>query len=337
MLFCFRSSKLVLFLLSLLFCPLASASRGDQLDKFQACVKENIAHRCTQDGYRLQSGQLPLALRLTGWTCASDIDYQCQRAITDYMVKNGEEVEQFHGKWPFHRVLGIQEPASVLFSILNGYVHVRGLRKVRAQVSSAFPMRRFYVIFAYVGMNAWLWSTIFHIRDFNFTEKMDYFSAGAYVLYGLFYAVIQVFQLYKRPSYHLFLVIWAAVCLVCYLAHIGYLTFVIFDYGYNMLANVVVGSLHGLIWLFYSLCKGHLSPKSPAHGRVAKQPAPIVLMLACAMALELLDFSPWFFMIDAHSLWHLATIPITAMWYNFLVSYAMLHQSEVDKSLRALL
>ena len=36
-----------------------------------------------------------------------------------------------------------------------------------------------------VNLNAWLWSTIFHSRDFPLTEKLDYFSAGALIVAGL--------------------------------------------------------------------------------------------------------------------------------------------------------
>ena len=34
-------------------------------------------------------------------------------------------------------------------------------------------------------MNAWLWSTVFHTRDVHWTEKLDYFSAAAFVVVGL--------------------------------------------------------------------------------------------------------------------------------------------------------
>lgn len=182
-------------------------------------------------------------------------------------------------------------------------------------------MRKYYVFFAYVGMNAWLWSTIFHIRDFNFTEKMDYFSAGAYVLYGLFYAVIQVFRLHAKGASRGIITCWAAICLACFLAHISYLAFITFDYGYNMLANIMVGSIHGLIWVYYSVCNWHIPH--------ARWPAYLVVMLTLAMSLELLDFPPLLYIIDAHSLWHLATIPITAWWYTFLCRDAVYHTSNI--------
>jgi hypothetical protein len=38
-----------------------------------------------------------------------------------------------------------------------------------------------------------------------------------------------------------------------------------------------------------------------------------------AMSLELFDFPPYYRVIDAHSLWHLATIFIARGWYGFLI------------------
>ena len=43
-------------------------------------------------------------------------------------------------QWPFRRCLGIQEPASVMFSILNGLGHVLGWRKYCAVVPPEYKM-----------------------------------------------------------------------------------------------------------------------------------------------------------------------------------------------------
>ena len=45
-----------------------------------------------------------------------------------------EPILQFHGKWPFHRFLGMQEPASVLFSLLNLLAHDYGISRLREGV-----------------------------------------------------------------------------------------------------------------------------------------------------------------------------------------------------------
>ena len=43
-----------------------------------------------------------------------------------------------------------------------------------------------------------------------------------------------------------------------------------------------------------------------------------VLLLASTILLELLDFVPFFWTFDAHSLWHLSTVPIHYFWYDFV-------------------
>lgn len=42
-----------------------------------------------------------------------------------------------------------------------------------------------------------------------------------------------------------------------------------------------------------------------------------------AMMLELLDFAPFARVVDAHSLWHAATIPIALGWWTFLCNDAI--------------
>ena len=285
------------------------ASRGDELLQFKRCLLETRDAMCTTDGRDYRHGPLPLHLRLLQWTCNSDADYLCQQRVTQELLEDNKQIEQFHGKWPFVRIAGVQEPASVVFSILNGMIHYSGLKLIRRRVRHV--MRPFYIVFAFVGMNAWLWSTVFHIRDFPSTEKLDYFSAGTYVLYGLFYAVVRVFKLYDFKQSRLVIALWGCACLAALLSHIYYLTFIRFDYGYNMLANVIVGALHGLIWVYHSFTN-----KGPAW---TWWPALVVLALSGAMSLELFDFPPVMFAFDAHSLWHLSTIPITWVWYRFLL------------------
>lgn len=44
--------------------------------------------------------------------------------------------------------------------------------------------------------------------------------------------------------------------------------------------------------------------------------------MSASVLLELLDFPPILRVLDAHALWHLATVPITKMWYDWLVNDA---------------
>lgn len=47
----------------------------------------------------------------------------------------GVPTPQFFGKWPFLRLLGMQEPASVLFSLLNFFAHFWGILSLWRNVS----------------------------------------------------------------------------------------------------------------------------------------------------------------------------------------------------------
>jgi post-GPI attachment to proteins factor 3 len=241
-------------------------------------------------------------------------------------------VTQFHGKWPFIRVFGLQEPFSVLFSLGNLFVHYNGLLKIHERlpihppiatsssgsnynnVHQQYPMRKFYVMFAYFGLATWIFSTIFHARDFKFTEEMDYFGAGASVLYGLYYTVVRVVRLdIATPRRQSFLRLWTVLCIALYIAHVAYLKLWKWDYTYNMTANLVVGMLHNLLWTHFSWKRWKETRQS-----WTTWPSVFVAWVTLAMSLELLDFPPLWGALDAHSLWHAGTIGPTILWYKYV-------------------
>jgi hypothetical protein len=174
------------------------------------------------------------------------------------------------------------------------------------------------------------------------TEKLDYFSAALTIFYSLYYTVIRLFHLYPTqrknrltlssldpPASSLTHKAWSLFCILVYLGHVSYLTLLPrFDYVYNIVFNMVIGLTHNALWLLYSLpasitvfrrFPGH--PKSYRPVFVTKAGIFVALTTA-ATALELFDFPPLLRVIDAHSLWHLATAPIVVLWYDFLVQDA---------------
>lgn len=178
------------------------------------------------------------------------------------------------------------------------------------------------------------------LLDLPITEKLDYFSAALAILYALFYTAIRLFHLYPQPSStrpsqasptrsRIYL-LWAALCALAYVGHVTYLSVLPrFDYTYNMAFNLAVGLTHNALWLLYSLpaplsafrrFPGHPRNYRPGH---ASKAAIFVCLTTAATALELFDFPPWYRTIDAHSLWHLATAPIAAFWYQFLIEDAL--------------
>jgi hypothetical protein len=220
---------------------------------------------------------------------------------------------QFHGKWPFRRFLGMQEPFSVLCSLGNLWAHYDGLhRRVRPGIPSSYPLRSWYETVAKVGMASWIFSAAFHTRDFPVTEKLDYLAAGASVMYGTYYTPIRVFRLDRpTPRNRSVLRAWTACCLALYVAHVSYLLLVKWDYGYNMAANVACGVVQNALWSWFSVRRWRES----GHAWTLF-PGLVVAWVVMAMSLELLDFPPFLGVVDAHSLWHLGTIAPTVLFYK---------------------
>lgn len=154
---------------------------------------------------------------------------------------------------------------------------------------------------------------------------MDYFSAAATILFGLYLTVIRNFHLY-HPSRTTMRRTWSTLCFVALAGHITYLSIrPRFDYTYNIISNSVVGLTHNIIWTLYSL-PSSLSvfkryphrPRSYRPGH-ATNAAPLVIFTTAATLLEVFDFAPIAGTIDAHSLWHLSTALIAPFWYQFLL------------------
>lgn len=206
----------------------------------------------------------------------------------------------------------MQEPFSVLFSLFNFLAHYQGLQKLRKAIPASYPLRKYYVNLAYFGMVSWVFSMIFHTRDFAATEQLDYFGAGASVLYGLYYTPIRVFRLDKGGEKTQSMIrVWTALCILMFAAHVTYLKYYSWDYTYNMAANVVVGILQNIMWTYFSISKYRESKRM-----WAVWPGVVVAWVIVAMSLELLDFPPLGGYLDAHALWHLATVFPTVLFYK---------------------
>ncbi|KAJ3063664.1 hypothetical protein HDU98_000536 [Podochytrium sp. JEL0797] len=292
--------------LVILLSALALASSGDRQPVYQNCVQQ-----CTRTGC---NEPLPLELRLTLWDCESNCRYKCTHRVTEMLLESGHGIHQFHGKWPFARFLGMQEPASVLFSILNGWMHWRGYRKlVRVPEGKARDWKRLYLLNAVLGVQGWVWSAVFHTRDTAFTEKMDYFSAVLSITLNAYIAVSKLFYL-ARPENRGFRVLLRLLFTLFYITHVTYLTLWPFDYGYNMIAGITVGMISNLAWLTWCLQNRRREQRAYVWKMIT-----FVVLLLCAMSLEVLDFAPYYWVLDAHALWHAATVPLVYLYYEFFV------------------
>ncbi|TFY72548.1 hypothetical protein EVG20_g483 [Dentipellis fragilis] len=277
-------------------------------------------------------------MRLTRWTCTDNCKYTCMHAISDFSVESGLPLQQYYGKWPFWRYAGAQEPASVVFSLLNLLFHVWGRGEVRETMSNDHPMKRYYMTWSIISINAWIWSAVFHTRDTPITEKLDYFSAALAIMYSLYFSVIRLFHLYpvrrrnplsgasRSVDKPFLFYVWTAACTFTYVAHVSYLSLAPrFDYTYNIIFGLVLGMTHNILWLAYalpaslSLFRRFATQPKSYRPFYANEAAKAVILTTAATCLELFDFPPWKRIIDAHSLWHLATAPLVVLWYDFLL------------------
>ncbi|NWX09646.1 PGAP3 factor, partial [Caloenas nicobarica] len=214
----------------------ARGSQGDREPLYRECLGRCERQNCSGAALRHFRARQPLYMGLTGWTCRDDCKYECMWLTVRLYVQGGHRVPQFHGKWPFWRFLFFQEPASAFASFLNGLAGFVMLLRYKATVPPASPMYPTCVAFAWVSLNAWFWSTVFHTRDTAVTEKLDYFCASAVILHSVYLCGVRTLGL-QRPA---LISILRAFLLLILAAHISYLTLVRFDYGYNMAANAAI-------------------------------------------------------------------------------------------------
>jgi hypothetical protein len=119
---------------------------------------------------------------LVPYNCKDECKYKCMHKTVEAYQLRRWKVPQFHGKWPFIRFIGMQEPASVFFSALNFFVHFQGIQEFRSKVHHDAPLFQMWHTFTVICMNAWTFSMIFHARDFPLTELLDYVFAYSMVL-----------------------------------------------------------------------------------------------------------------------------------------------------------
>lgn len=232
------------------------------------------------------------------------------QALETGKVASGiKDVEKYHGKWPFTRVLGFQEFFSSLFSLANLAAHVHCMYRFTVHLQSTrqrgtYPQAWLWYTYSSLSINAWLWSAVFHTRDTSTTERLDYLSAAAVVMFSTAAATICTLRLQPAPQALVLLVTVAT-----YLWHCHYMLLVKFDYGYNVVLCIIIGVVGAVMWLVYCFAVRH-----PGRGVVVA----FMCLVHGAMLFEVLDFPPLLGLVDAHCVWHLLTVPLVYLWYQFV-------------------
>lgn len=313
----------ILFALFAVFC-IVQGSEGDQSPFYRNCIDKCIQANCTKGGKFSNSSNVHYSTldTIIGWTCQDECRYTCMWPTVEAFRGRKWNVPQFHGKWPFVRVLCMQEVASVTFSILNFIVQLNEWRKFRKEVNPDYPFYWMWSFYVMICLNSWVWSIVFHARDTSFTEIMDYVSAFSVVTYFLF-------CFGARVGSHLFrgaTVVHACLCIALYVFHATYLLFVKLDYGYNMIVNISVGGITSIIWFAWCVKK----QKELPHAHYLMH---FLLGLWATMLFEILDFEPIYWTFDAHAIWHCTTIPLPYLLFRFVKADCKYLHKEKEKNI----
>lgn len=348
-----------LLLASALFAATAIASPGDWLDEFIDCkIVCESRNNCPTKEEPLEPysnsfpqdhtafAKVPFVYKTVFlWDCNDDCDYQCQQLVTRARIEKEEEIYQFHGKWPFIRMFGMQEFFSAIFSIGNLIPHYRGFRMLEKELwKTSIRNSRYkrilqnYQIVSIMGMCAWLSSTVFHTRDLVTTEKFDYFFAGATVCTA-FYAIVMRLLISEYAKYgNQISKIGGVVVSAIFACHILRL-YIDWSYTYNMRFNIFFGVLQYVIlislavknYFQYGLSWKNFQTDKDFQ-KVVLVPVLLVLSTCAGMSFEIFDIFIYKLQIDSHALWHLATILPSFWLYSFFIEdyYKMVqHKSKI--------
>lgn len=182
------------------------------------------------------------------------------------------------------------------------------------------PMYKTWLFYALCSINGWLWSAVFHTRDLAFTELMDYLSAFAMVLFSA-YSIGMRLLLKFHSVYSL---VFTTFCMAYFINHAIYLSWGMFDYRYNMVANLVAGVVLFFNCVIFSLMNWRTLPQS-------RSLAIAISVLALSLYLELSDFPPILWTFDAHALWHLSTAPATYFYWKYILEDSRYLQKEIPR------
>ncbi|CDY32129.1 BnaCnng06380D [Brassica napus] len=132
--------------------------------------------------------------------------------------------------------------------------------------------------------------TVFHTRDVDITKRLDYSSAIAVLGFSLIVSILRTFDVRVEAAR----VMVSAPVLALVTTHVLYINFYKLYYGWNMIVCVAMGVAQLFLWARWAAVSRH-----PSNWKVW------VVVIA----------SGYF---GAHSIWHLATVPLTILWWSFI-------------------
>ncbi|CAJ0582088.1 unnamed protein product, partial [Mesorhabditis spiculigera] len=290
---------------------LVQASIGDSQFSYRKCLSEcRDRYDCAPDFSSISWGIQPC------FSCKYDCMWLTEEA---FRAEHGF-TPQFHGKWPFAAIqtssIAIQEPASVVFSLLNlGTVL---LFHYRLGPYSNLPDKYLWRSYCKAGIVTWISSTAFHCVDCWHTERLDYFFACFLIFASFVVAAIFTLPELSSGSYGSFYrSALTFLCAILWVHHV-YGLLIHFDYGYNMFVCIMVSIATTALYTRYFLARFRSNQRLTRGDQMLLK---AMLLLNGSVLFELFDFAPIWWTIDAHALFHLATVPVPLMIHKALRLY----------------
>ncbi|GFY83348.1 Per1-like family protein [Actinidia rufa] len=225
----------------------------------------------------------------------------------------GRKREKKHGGRPvkyrgahFSRALSALNLVMQFQSWVSFFILVNYKFPLRPNKRTYYEYTGLLHMYALLAMNSWFWSAVFHSRDVDLTEKLYYSSAMALIGFSLILAILRAVNVRDEAAR----VMVAAPLIAFATTHILYLNFYQLDYGLNMKVCMGMGMAQLFIWAVWAGVTCH-----PSRWKLWV----VVIGGSLSPLLEIYDFPPYWGFVDAHSLWHATTIPLTYLWWSFIM------------------
>lgn len=290
-------------------------SWGDVDPSYQRCLKYCINNHCSDrvDEGATASHIYKPPLAIFSASCEDLCLFGCIEQSSQQRQASGLRPTKYYGHWPFIRYFGLEEPASVLFSLLNAVPHLLHVLQSPFSNQRACYMTRWLQAYACAACIAWTCSAVYHSRKTSIATHLDLVSALGFIASGLFIAARRIRGTSAQPLrftalFWLMLLSWAVRAYFMVLGKVSFTSHMVLS-----ISLVVVTTLLWVSWILHTLLF--------ATDDTERQSKYLCLLcqfwLIIASALEIFDFPPIAGVFDAHSLWHAATVPLGFLWYRF--------------------
>ncbi|MED6138922.1 hypothetical protein PIB30_079075 [Stylosanthes scabra] len=306
--------------------PVLNASAGDSDQHYRSCLTECgekgcVGGKCfpectiSSKGVPLNHSRNLLEKIYVHWnkgSCQNNCQYHCM--LDREEKRASHDPVKYHGKWPFKRVYGIEEPGSVAFSALNLAMHFHGWLSFISFLQNKLPLKVgrkahcgyacLWHVHGLLALNAFFWSIVSHTRHIELTEKLDFSATVAVLGFSLILAILRCFNIRNEAAR----VMTSAPFTSFVTTHILYLNCFKLDYVWHSYICQALAAMQLTIWAIWSVFSQH-----PSRWKLWL----VILGGVAAFVLKGLDFPPYEGLVDAHALSHAATVPFTCLWWSF--------------------